>query len=109
MWFLQGLSLSNLIAISGGILYAELANKELWKSIFVCISVGIAILQFAGIVGQSIIQYCRKCTNCLGNTDVAITDDRMDEAISVRGADGLREPLLGNYSDNDAESSNNAI
>ena len=94
-WFQQGLSLSNLIAISGGILYAELANKELWKSIFVCVSVGIAFLQFAWIVVQRIVQYCKACANCSGNTDVA---------ISIHGADELRKLLLDNYSDNDTES-----
>ena len=100
-WFQQGLSLSNLIAISGGILYAELANKELWKSILVCVSVGMAFLQFAGIVGQNIVQYCKKCAKHSGNTDVAVNDDLMSEDISVRGANELREPLLDNFSDND--------
>jgi hypothetical protein len=74
VWILQGLSLSNLIAISGGILYAELANKALLKSILVCISVGIAFLQFAGIAGIAVYSIIRsrcfrKCANGSGTDD----------------------------------------
>lgn len=98
VWVLQGLSLSNLIAISGGILYAELANKELLKSILVCISIGIAFLQFAGIVVHSVVRYFRKCANRSG------TDEQMNNIIDedVNYYD-VNEPLLNHCSDNDTE------
>ena len=89
VWILQGLSLSNLIAISGGILYAELANKEQLKSILVCISVGIAFLQFAGIAVYSIYTLCcKKCAN------------RSEVTVNSHGAD---KPLLNGPSDTDTE------
>ena len=94
VWILQGLSLSNLIAISGGILYAELANKEQLKLILVCISVGIAFLQFAGIavhyvICHNITRCYKKCANRSGSDDV-----------NLHGAD---EPLLTDQSASDTE------
>ena len=110
VWALQGLSLSNLIAISGGVLFAELSDKEMLKSILVCVSVGIAFLQFAGIAVHSIVQYFRKCAlpNSSGSTvtetDVQNANDQSDGAVDV-GLYGtheeLREPLLDDYSDYD--------
>ena len=110
VWALQGLSLSNLIAISGGVLFAELSDKEMLKSILVCVSVGIAFLQFAGIAVHSIVQYFRKCAlpNSSGSTvteiDVQNANNRSDGAVDV-GLYGtheeLREPLLDDYSDYD--------
>ena len=97
VWVLQGLSLSNLIVLSGGVLYAELANKEILKSIFICVSIGIALLQFAVILGQNIVQYfrlmCRKCTNHSGNADIEPTDEQVEQDAN--------EPLLNDYSGDD--------
>ena len=87
VWIQQGLSLSNLIATSGGILYAELANKEQLKSILVCISVGIAFLQFAGIAVHTLC--CKKCANRSGSDDV--------------NSHGANEPLLNSDTDTEPE------
>ena len=80
-WVLQGLSLSNLIGLSGGVLYAELANKEMLKSIFVCVSIGIAFFQFAVILGQNIVQCFRlmygKCANHPDDIDIEPTEEQM--------------------------------
>ena len=92
VWILQGLSLSNLIAISGGILYAELANKEQLKSILVCISVGIAFLQFAGIAVHRIYTLCcKKCANRSGIDEMT---------VNSHGAD---KPLLNSDTDTESE------
>ena len=44
---------------SGGMIYANLENTgEAWKSAVTCISIGIAFLQFLGIVIHCIIGHC---------------------------------------------------
>jgi predicted outer membrane repeat protein len=56
VWLLQGLSLSNLIFLSG----ALLSCKIHWKPIIVCISIFIALIQFLVIVLHRFIQCCFK-------------------------------------------------
>ena len=53
---LEAVSLGNLILISGGITYANLVNSREWTSAIVCFSVGIAFLQFSGLVLQRLIR-----------------------------------------------------
>ena len=53
VWMLQALSIGNLICLSGGILYIK-------QSIIVYVSIGIAFVQFLGIVGYHIVQVCLK-------------------------------------------------
>ena len=55
---LEGLTLGNLVFCSGGMIYANLENNQAWKSAVACISVGIAFLQFLGIVIHCIIRHC---------------------------------------------------
>jgi hypothetical protein len=54
---LEGLTLGNMAFCSGGMIYANLENNQAWKSAVACISVGIAFLQFLGIVIHCIIRY----------------------------------------------------
>ena len=55
---LEGLTLGNLVFCSSGMIYANLENNQAWKSAVTCISVGIAFLQFLGIVIHCIIRHC---------------------------------------------------
>ena len=57
---LEGLALANMVFCSGGMIYANLENNEVWKSAIACISVGIAFLQFLGIVIHCIVRQCIK-------------------------------------------------
>lgn len=53
LWMLQALSLGNLIYLSGGILYAK-------QSVIVYISIGMAFIQFLGIISYHVMQACLK-------------------------------------------------
>lgn len=55
---LEGLALGNVVFCSGAMIYANLGNNEAWKSAVACISVGIAFIQFLGIVIHCIIRHC---------------------------------------------------
>ena len=55
---LEGLTLGNLVFCSSGMIYANLENNQAWKSEVTCISIGIAFLQFLGIVVHCIFRHC---------------------------------------------------
>ena len=57
---LEGLSLSNLIFLSGGIQYAELRKSRTWQLSILIVSLGIAVVQFLGIISHSLIQCIKK-------------------------------------------------
>ena len=107
-WVLQGLSFSNLIGVSSGVLYAELANQQTLKTILVSISIGIAFLIFIGILGQSIIQYCtQRCTTRTNqSTHISVTangHNQREQALTHNRTE-LRESLLDYSDDSEPES-----
>ena len=57
---LESLSLSNLVFLSGGIQYADLRNSHIWKSVIVTMSLGMAAIQFFGIIGHQLFLRCIK-------------------------------------------------
>ena len=57
---LQNLSLTNLIFLNSGILYADFINNNGVKNYVICISTGIAFLQFLGIICYCFVPDCIK-------------------------------------------------
>ena len=54
---LEGLALANVVFFSSGMFYT---NLETWKSVIACTSIGIAFVQFLGILFHCIIEQCFK-------------------------------------------------
>ena len=57
---LEGLALGNIVLCSGGMIYANVVNREMWKSVVSCTTIGIAFIQFVGIIAHRIIRHCLK-------------------------------------------------
>ena len=102
VWILQGLSISNLILLSGGILYVR-------KSVIVCISIGIAFVQFLGIISHRFIQVCQN-RNTQQSSPVTGHINSLqprEEPVDTNGepvdTNGDREPLLYDNESNESD------
>ena len=73
---LLGFSLGNLIFASGGIQYADLVDCDRGKAVVICISTGMALIQFIGIVCYSMVKsVTRDDTPPPPNADQGGTED----------------------------------
>lgn len=96
---LESLSMGNLMFFSGVIIYADLMNKHAWNFAIVSISIGIAFIQFLGIV---VHRFTGKKTTVEQNPACPQADVLPNVARhanlqepQVRDPNGWREPLLG--------------
>ena len=83
---LEGLALGNIVFFGGGMIYSNLENNEAWKSAIACISVGIAFLQFLGIVVHCIIK------QCVQNFNRQISTLQTTAAVSVSAVEQRNSP-----------------
>lgn len=104
LWILHGISLSNLILLTGALLSF---NEENQKTIIVCISLSIYFVQFVAVVFYHIVKCCYKFRNhheILNHSQVsavAVFSDghnsgRVDSEVFEQSVDcyGFRESLL---------------
>lgn len=109
--FLEGLSLSNLIFLSGGIQYSELREKRsTWQSWILIVSLGIAVIQFLGIIIHHLIQCCIKKTvvkdvqqTNLAQTVLVQQHDQNDITSQDEVSESLHAQLRESIIDDDIE------
>ena len=102
---LEGLSLGNLIFYSGGNIITDTKSSNNWKPVVFCISVGIAFIQFIGILIYHFAQNCfKKQKEHVNPTNTAVNIIHADPQQEQLGNAAVwREPLLNDDDNSEQE------
>lgn len=99
VWMLQALSFGNLILLCGGILYTK-------EPIIICVSVGIAIVQFLAIIAYQLLNFFFDRERIFQHLSISLPASgpdpvnsqqptpRTEEELPQEASSGFREPLL---------------